>query len=100
MRNRASRDARRAFRAVATPGEALCIDPGAGGLIASALAGRQPSLHAFGFYYDIPGSLVFDPEAITDGVAVLCLNGPIEHHDSVWCHSYEALQREVGCAMQ
>lgn len=97
---RSVKDTRRAFRAVATPGEALCIDPGAGGLIASALAGRQPSPQAFGFFYDIPGPLAFDPEAIDEGIAVLCLSGPIEHHDTGWCHSYEALAREVECAMQ
>lgn len=91
---------RRAFRAVATPGEALCIDPGAGGLIASTIAGAQPSPQAFGFFYDIPGPLAFDPEGIEEGVTTLCLSGPIEHHAGYYCHSYEALACEVECAMQ
>jgi signal peptide peptidase SppA len=96
---------RQPFRAHATPGEALAIDPGGSGLIASVLRGAQPSPQAFGFYSDLPGPLEFDPEAVEDGVAVLCLDGPIEHHDrstddnpAVW-HSYEALQREIECAM-
>lgn len=96
------RDGRRAFRAVAIPGEALAIDPGAGGLIASVLRGAQPSPQAFGFYYDIPGPLVFDPEAIDDGVAILCVSGPLEHHDrgSSWGpHNYERLTDQIGCAL-
>lgn len=93
------RDRRRAFRAVATPGEVLAIDPGAGGMIASALAGKQPQPGAFGFMYDPPGPLRFDPEAIDDGIAILRLDGPIEHHASYWCHSYEALAHEVEAAL-
>lgn len=93
---------RRAFRAFATTGEALAIDPGAGGLIASALAGKQPAPGAFGFYFDLPGPLAFDPEAIDDGIAILCVDGPLEHHDrgmSWGPHSYECLVREVECAL-
>lgn len=91
---------RRAFRSVATLGEALAIDPGAGGLLASAISGRQPSPQAFGFMYDVPPPLAFDPEATEDGIAVLELSGPIEHHDSGWCHSYEALAWQAERAMQ
>lgn len=104
----------RPFRAATTPGEALAIDPGAGGLLASVLAGKQPSPQAFGFFYDIPRPLRFVPEeyddgygnvvpsSIIDGVAVLCVEGPLEHHDhglSWGPHSYECLVREVECAL-
>lgn len=96
-------DRHRAFRAVAVAGEALAIDPGAGGLIASVLRGQQPSPQAFGFYYDVPGPLAFDPEAIEEGVAVLCVQGPLEHHDSGggWGpHNYEALTCQIECALE
>jgi ClpP class serine protease len=92
------------FRASIVAGEALALDPGGGGLIASVQRGATPSPQAFGFFFDIPGPLVFDPEAIDDGIAILCLDGPIEHHDRsrpgqpAWCHSYEALAREMRAA--
>lgn len=96
-----------AFRAAPIHGEALALDPGGGGLIAAAIRGQQPSPQAFGFLADLPGPLHFDPEAINDGIVVLCLKGPIAHHapskradeEYSW-HSYEAAQREVECAMQ
>lgn len=105
---------RRPFRAHNISGEALAIDPGAGGLIASVLRGAQPSPQAFGFFYDVPRPLRFVPEAYTDnygnvvpssvedGVAVLCLDGPLEHHDqgmSWGPHSYECLTREIQAAL-
>lgn len=92
----------RPFRASAIPGEALAIDPGAGGLIASVIAGKQPAPSAFGFYYDIPGPLAFDAEAIDEGIAILCVDGPLEHHDrgmSWGPHNYERLVCEVECAL-
>jgi ClpP class serine protease len=94
-----ARPERRAFRAAAVHGEALALDPGAGGLIASVLRGAQPSPQAFGFYYDPPSRLRFDPESVEDGVAVLCVSGPLEHHDTGWCHSYETIVRETRVAM-
>lgn len=96
----AQRPRHAAFRASLTMGEALAIDPGGGGLIASVLAGGAPSPQAFGFWSDLPGPLRFDPEACDEGVAVFNLAGPIEHHDTGWWHSYEALQREVELAMK
>jgi ClpP class serine protease len=94
------------FRAQLIPGEALAIDPGASGLIAAAIRGQPPSPAAFGFFADFPGPLTFDAEAMTDGIAVLCLKGPIAHHapskradEAYSWHSYEALAREVECAM-
>lgn len=95
------------FRAQLIPGEALAIDPGASGLIAAAIQGKPPSPQAFGFMADIPGPLKFDPEAMQDGIAVLCLKGPIAHHapskredeEYAW-HSYEALSREAECVMK
>ena len=108
------RPSRRPFRAIATPGEALCIDPGAGGLIASALAGKQPAPGAFGFTYDVPRPLRFVPEdtddgyggvvpsSIDEGIAILCVEGGLEHHDTgfTWGpHSYERLVCEVECAL-
>lgn len=89
-----------AFRAQPILGEALAIDPGGGGLIASVLAGAQPSPQAFGFWANVPGPLEFDPEAIDDGIAVFCISGPIEHHACGWWASYEAIYREIECAMQ
>lgn len=91
--------ARRAFRAVAVPGEALAIDPGGGGLIASVLRGAQPTPKAFGFYYDVPRSLQFDPEAIDAGVATMCIRGPLEHHACSWMHSYECIAHEAERAL-
>lgn len=96
---RVSEHRRAQFRAHAIPGEALAIDPGGSGLIASVLRGAQPSPQAFGFFYDVPGPLAFDPEAIDDGIAILCVSGPIEHHEGWCCHSYEAIAREVECAL-
>jgi signal peptide peptidase SppA len=102
------------FRTQAIPGEALAIDPGAGGLIHAAIRGAQPSPHAFGFYYDVPRRLEFVPEEYTDAegnvvpstldgnVAVLCIQGPLEHHDhgmSWGPHSYECLVEEIECAL-
>lgn len=95
-------ETRRAFRAIATPGEALCIDPGGGGLIASAILGKQPAPQAFGFMFDLPGPLAFDAEAIDEGVAILCVSGPLEHHDhgmSWGPHNYERLADQVECAL-
>jgi ClpP class serine protease len=96
-------DTRRAFRAAAIPGEALCIDPAGGGMLRAALLGKQPSPQAFGFYYDIAAPLAFDAEAIDDGIAILCVQGPLEHHDhglSWGPHNYEALAREVRAASE
>jgi signal peptide peptidase SppA len=92
------------FRASLVAGEALALDPAGSGLLARAQRGAVPSPHAFGFYFDLPGPLRFDPEAIDDGIAILCFDGPIEHHDRgtpqqpAWCHSYEALAREMRLA--
>jgi signal peptide peptidase SppA len=80
--------------------EALALDPGGSGLISAALSGRQPSPQAFGFWADIPGPLEFDPEAMQDGIAILCISGPIEHHDAGWWHSYEAIAREIRFASE
>lgn len=91
--------ARVAFRAHAALGEAMALDPGGSGMIAAALRGKQPSPQAFGFFFDMPGPLTFDPEAIQDGIAILCLDGPIEKRDGGWCHNYEAIQREIGAAL-
>jgi capsid assembly protease len=93
-------DHRRQFRASLTVGESLALDPGGGGLIASVLAGSQPSPQAFGFWADSPGPLEFDPEAMQDGIAILCISGPIEHHAHPWWHSYEAIAEQIECAMQ
>ena len=90
----------RAFRATVTPGEALAIDPGGGGMIASAIRGKQPAPGALGFMFDSSGPLAFDPEQIDDGVAVLCVTGPLEHHGGWWWHSYEDLVRELGAALE
>ena len=87
------------FRTSPTIGEALAIDPGGGGLIASVLAGGQPPAHAFGFSSPLPGPLVYNEEALADGIAILEINGPIEHHDTGWWHSYEAVAREIDSAL-
>jgi ClpP class serine protease len=53
--------------------------------------------------FDVPGPLAFDPEAMDDGVAILRLDGPLEHHDhglSWGPHTYEALVREMRCALE
>lgn len=88
------------FRATLTIGESLAIDPGGGGLIATVLAGGRPSPQALGFFATVPGPLEFDPEAIDDGIAIFCISGPIEHHDHGWWHSYEAIARELECALK
>lgn len=87
------------FRELAVVGEALALDPGGSGLLAAAARGKQPSPQAFGCWYDIPGPLRFDPEAIDRGIAVLRLAGPIEKYAVGMWHSYEALAREVECAL-
>lgn len=101
---------RRPYRAVATSGEALCIDPGAGGLLASAIRGKQPSSQAFGFVVDRPRAIQFVadpcttawgdevPSSIDEGVAVLSISGPLEKDGWWWC-SYEAIVREIGKAL-
>lgn len=102
---------RRPFRATATAGEALALDPGGGGLIASAIRGKQPGPQAFGFQAERPRAIRFVPEAyrtswgdeipssIDEGVAVLSICGPLEKDGWWWC-SYEAIAREVGAALK
>ena len=87
------------FRAAATYGEALAIDPGAGGMLASVIRGGTPSPRAFGFMSDVPVPLEFDPEAIDEGVCIFNISGPLEHHDHGWWHSYEAIAREAEVAL-
>lgn len=88
------------FRQSPIMGEALALDPGGGGLLASVLAGDQPNPKAFGFWANVPQPMEFDPEAISDGIAVFCVDGPIEHHDYGWWCSYEAIYREIECALK
>lgn len=90
---------RRPYRAAAVPGEALAIDPGGGGLIASVLHGAQPTPQAFGFYYEIPPPIEFDAKAIDEGVAILCVRGPLEHHQTYWAHNYEDIEHTVESAL-
>lgn len=88
------------FRPQPTLGEALAIDPGGGGLLASVIRGGQPSPQAFGFFSYAPGPLEFDQEAIEDGIAILEINGPLEHHDYGWWHSYESIAVQVEEALK
>lgn len=55
---------------------------------------------AFGFFFDVPPPLEFDPDEVDEGVAVLRLSGPIEHHRSWLWHSYEDLVAEIERAQQ
>jgi len=89
----------RPFRAHAIPGEALAIDPGGAGLIHAAQRGSPPSPKAFGFMFGPSSPLFFDPEQIDEGVALLSVEGPLEHHGGWWWHSYEDLAREVDAAL-
>lgn len=53
---------------------------------------------AVDFSYNLAG--VRPNERTEDGVAIVTVNGPLEHHGGGWCwDSYEAIARRVECAM-
>lgn len=85
------RHERQAFRGHVGHGEAFALDPQGSGLIARAVRGEQPAPHAFGFFCEIPPPLEYKPDAVRDGLAVLDLRGPLEHHASWLWHSYSDL---------
>lgn len=98
MKSRIVTPERRAFRAVATPGEALAMDPGGAGVIAAALRGTPPTPNAFGVTYDAPPKLTFDAASAIDGLAILRVEGPLEHHFS-WWGSYEEIALSLDAAL-
>lgn len=92
---------RRAFRENPTT-EALAMDRWMFG----QMVGGRPGDHlaarpgAFGMLFAVPPPLVFDADQVDDGVAVICVEGPLEHHSSWLWHNYEDLAAEAERAMQ
>jgi len=83
---------RAAFRESPATFEAIAMD--------RRFAGSSgPGPGAFG-WFDIPSALCHDPDEVVDGVGVLCISGPLEHHDSGWWQSYEGLISAIDCALQ
>lgn len=77
---------------------ALAMDPGGAGVIAGVHRGVQPQPAAFGMF-DCPPPVEFVPEEVEDGVAVLAVSGPLEHHASWLWTSYESLVAQVARAL-
>jgi len=79
------------FLAATRPGARLALDEN------TLLLGKP---RADGLYFEVPAPLEFKPECVlADGIAVLCLHGPIEHHSSWWWQSYEDLAAQVQSAL-
>lgn len=78
---------------------ALAMDPGGSGIISAVMRGQQPQPGAFGFF-DVPPPCQFNHEAVEDGVGILALTGPLEHHESWIWQSYERLTREIRAALE
>ncbi len=76
----------------------LAMDPGGSGVIAGIRKGSPPQPGAFG-YFDCPPPVCFVPEEVCDGVAVLAVTGPLEHHQSWLWTSYEALVAQIERAV-
>ncbi len=76
----------------------LALDPGGSGVLAALRRGVQPQPGAFG-YFDCPPPAVFLPEEVVDGVAVLAISGPLEHHQHWLWTSYEALVTQIDRAL-
>lgn len=76
----------------------LALDPGGLGVLAALRRGVQPQPGAFGFF-DCPPPVVFVPEEVVDGVAVLAVSGPLEHHQHFLWTSYESLVAQVERAL-
>lgn len=83
---------RRAFRESPNGAEALALDV--------RLFGNMQRPGAFGLFFDVPPPIGFDPESIDEGVAVVNICGPLEHHSSWLWHSYEDIVAESRAAME
>jgi ClpP class serine protease len=70
----------RQFRATVRPGEILAIEP-----------------QAFEFSYLYTG--VQPNDRTDDNIAIVQINGPLEHHRTAWWDSYESIVCRVECAM-
>lgn len=68
----------------------LALDPGPG-LLADVLRGHTPQPGAFDLFFDCGNPCMFDPAAVTDGVAVLHVDGPLEDRASWLWSSYEGI---------
>lgn len=56
---------------------------------------------AFGLMFDVPEPLTFDPSRVgDDGIAVLRVSGPLEHHDSWIWSSYDCITACVEAALR
>lgn len=87
------RPRRAVWRANPNASEALAMDMRLFGNL------RQPA--AFGLEFDVPAPVFFDPATILDGgIAVLNLQGPIDHHSSWYWSSYEDLGQHIECALK
>lgn len=81
---------RRAFRERPNAAEALALD--------MRLFGDLRSPAAFGLFFDLAEPEPFDPSSVgDDGVAVLNVCGPLEHHRSWWL-SYEEIVERTAAA--
>jgi hypothetical protein len=83
---------RRPFRE-GTAAEALALDPGGAGLIARSIRTGQPLSMDMCFEVPPPVSHYLED----DGIAVLCVSGPLEHHTSWLWNSYEDI---LACAKE
>lgn len=52
---------------------------------------------AFGMFFDI--ECPAEPEMSDDGVVVIDVRGPLMHHRSFWCDSYDAIRSRVAAAI-
>lgn len=92
-----ARPARAIFREDAARAT-LALDPGGAGIIAGVRRGAQPQPGAFGMF-DCPPALSFEPEEVVDGIAILAVSGPLEHHQHWLWTSYESLVAQMERAM-
>jgi signal peptide peptidase SppA len=84
----ATRPTTHPFRSASTPGQALAIDQ------RLALAGREAA-----FVFDVSSPICFDASEVDDGIAVLAIGGPLEHHPS-WCwNSYTEIVEQIAAAL-
>lgn len=78
----AHRPVRETFRA-ARSGEPLALDP---------------RVNAFGLF-TVPDACEYKAENVEDGIAVLCITGPLEHHRNWLFNSSEEIAEQLECAL-
>lgn len=102
MAHVAHRPKRAPFRETPTA-EALAIDRWSFGA-ALGVGPRDVQIvkpGAFGLMFEVPPACMFEPDCVSpEGIAVLPVRGPLEHHPS-WCWaSYDDIAAEVQAALE